>query len=177
MRSFTMTHSYDVDPRALMDAMLDPELNAFLSDGRVPDLKSRKELSRTEERGTIVRRVHCVPVPKIPEVAKSVVKPEMIEWVEEARFDVNRGLITVDIIPAGFKNVFHFKGSMRVDPTPQGGSVRRADAELTIKMLVVGKYVEDYLIEEIRRNMDAEGEALKAFIAQRAARQKQPRSA
>jgi len=176
MRTFTLMHTYDVAPAELLAAMLDPALNAFLA-GRVPDLQSRTELDRREERGLIIRRVHCVPVPKIPEVARSIVKPEMIEWIEEARVDVPRGLVTVHITPSGFKNVFSFKGTIRVDALPQGGCVRRADAELGIKMLVVGKYVEDYLIEEIRRNMDAEGNALREFLLQRGGGQKHSASA
>ncbi len=50
-----------------------------------------------------------------------------------------------------------------LEPAP-GGCTRKVEASLEIKMFVVGKYVEDYLIEEIRRAMEQEGEALRTFL-------------
>ncbi|MEW5849581.1 MAG: DUF2505 domain-containing protein [Myxococcota bacterium] len=162
MRTLVLNQSYDVPPSVLMDALLHPQLDAFMAE-RVPDLQSRTELRRVERGNVVERAVRCVPVPKIPEAARHAVKPDMIQWVEESRADRSTGVITVRVIPDSFRSVFDFQGTMRI--TPQGsGALRRVEGQLTIKMLLVGKLVEDYLIEEIRRNMEAEGEALREFV-------------
>ncbi len=163
MRSFVLTQTYDATARQVMDAMVHPDLNTFLA-ARIPDLKERVELSRSASGDQLDRKTRCIPNPdRIPEVARGVVKPEMVGWVEDAHFDFSRNAVKVAITPNGFRDVFRFVGGIHV--TPQGaGCVRRVEASLEIKMFVVGRFVEDYLIEEIRRNMEAEGEALRAFL-------------
>lgn len=163
MRSFVLSQTYAATPRQVMDAMVHPDLNAFLVQ-HIPDLRERTELSRHVQGDLLDRKTRCIPNPeRIPEVARSVVKPEMVGWVEEAHFDFSRHTIKVGIVPNGFRDVFRFKGGMEFVPAP-GGCTRKAEASLEIKMFVVGKYVEDYLIEEIRRAMEQEGEALRAFL-------------
>lgn len=163
MRTFVLNQTYDVPPAALMEALLHPDVDRFMA-ANVPDLQSRTELKRTERGSVVERSVRCVPVPKIPEAAQHVVKPDMIQWIEESRADRMTGVISVRVVPDSFKSVFDFTGTMRISGTP-GGSQRRVEGQLSIKMPFVGKLVEDYLIEEIRRNMTAEGDALRVFLA------------
>ncbi|MBI5495074.1 MAG: DUF2505 family protein [Deltaproteobacteria bacterium] len=164
MRSFVLQQVFPVPPAEVMQAQLHPGLNAFLLT-RVPDLLERTELSRTTRGDVVELRTRCVPAPRIPEVARAVVRPELITWVEEARVDLVRGQIRVDITPAGFRDIFRFKGAIQV--TAQGtGSLRRVEASVEIRMLFVGGLVEDYLVQEIRRNMAAEGDALVEFVVQ-----------
>jgi hypothetical protein len=164
MRSFVLSQALPFPPAEVLDAMLHPSLDAFLLP-RLADLQDRRELSRVTRGGVVERKTRCVPQPsKIPDVARGVVKHEMVAWVEEARFNLAQRVVAVDVVPNSFRDVFRFKGTIRVDP--QGmGSVRRVEAQLEVKMFVVGRYAEDYLIEEIRRNMLAEGDALAAFMA------------
>jgi hypothetical protein len=149
-----------------MEALLDPRITALLQE-RLPDLEKRVELGRTRSGNVVERRVHCVPIPKIPDAAQAVVKPEMIAWVETARFDLDAGMVDVQIRPAGFRNVFSFQGHMRLEPTGQHACIRRVDAVLEIKIFWVGRYVEDYLVEQIRRNMEVEGEVVREFLDRR----------
>lgn len=164
MRSFVLNRAYPFPPRDVLLAMLHPSLDPWLL-REVTDLQERAELSRQARGDVVERRTRVVPrASKIPEVARGVVKHEMVSWVEDARFDLGRGVVSVGITPQGFRDVFRFKGSIRVDASADG-CVRRVDAELEVRMLVVGRYVEDWLVEEIRRNMEAEGQALASFMA------------
>lgn len=163
MRSFQLQQHYPFQPSEVMGAMLHPGLHAFL-EHHVPDLRSRTELELSRRGDTVERKVRCVPSTPIPDAARHLVKPEMITWVEEARFDLSRDTVSIQIIPAGFRHVFSFVGRIVLEADP-GGCRRKVTGEVTIRMPVVGKIVEDYLIEEIRRNMDAEGQALGQFMA------------
>ena len=164
MRSFVLSQNYPLVPQEVLAAMLNPALDAFLVQ-RIPDLQERTEVSRVTRGDLVERKTRVVPqASKIPEVARGVIKHDMVGWVEEARFNLAQRVVTVDILPNSYRDVFRFKGTVRVDPSGDG-SVRKVEGQLDIKIFIVGRYAEDYLIEEIRRNMQAEGDALAAFMA------------
>lgn len=164
MKTLSMRHNYPLAPRALLQAMLHPGLTPWL-ETRLPDLESRTELGRTVQGDTVLTRVRCVPVARIPEVAKKVVRPEMITWEEHAQINLAAGTVVVNIKPAGFGEVFSFRGHMRVTATDTG-CVREAQGQLEIRMMLVGRLVEDYLGNLIESNMREEAAALGTFIAQ-----------
>jgi hypothetical protein len=163
MRSFRLEQDYDATPLQVMDAMMHPSMHHRLV-AMLPDLESRQELRRRDDGDVATWDVLCVPRPRIPGAASHVVTPEMITWEEHARLTRSRRVAEVTVTPASFRTVFRFQGTVTFNQTPAGGCRRVVEGRLWVRIPFVGGVVEDYIVSLIRQNMEAEGEAVRAFL-------------
>ncbi len=166
MQSFTVSHKYDVSSDVLFDTLTDPAIDRYLVE-HIPEVKSR-ELVETREEGDIVERtVKASLNPTIPGFVRSIVSADMFVWKEVLTGNKKTKTIDMTISPIKMADKFKFTGRIEVKDTPDGGSCRDLVGKVEVLIPIVGKTAEKFMVEELRKNMVLEGNAVAEYLESR----------
>src|SRR5205823_463628 len=142
---FTVENEFPVSVAAF-EALLDsPELPARLVKA-MPGVDAIEPLERHEDEREVRRRVRYRPNVdgKIPAFGRAVVKPSMLEWVEESVWDKaahNYRYRIVPNLPEAWRDRFDSHGRYQLTATTRG--VRRLiEGEIHVRVPLVGGLVE-----------------------------------
>jgi len=83
---FSLKHTFDAPPDVVIDAMLDPDMPAYLLEnhGIMEEVVPQE---RKEEGSVVKRKVRYRPRPIIKKVGPKEIPPEMLAFIEESTFD------------------------------------------------------------------------------------------
>lgn len=135
---------------------------------RSRDLVERKDLPG----GETFWRFKVVAGGEIPGPARKVLSEDMLTWHEDARWVPREHTIHWDIVLLApkIRDLVESKGTWRLQPA--GAGTRRViDGAVTVKMPLVGKIVEQFLVGELKKNYQVEPDIQRRFYAQMKARE------
>jgi hypothetical protein len=130
---FSVVHTFDAPPRAVADAMLHPEMPAFLG-AHHPMMEAAVPQTR-EEHGTVVRRtIRYRPRPVVRRVGMREIPPDSLAFVEESSFDraALRGEFKNSAVRASVARHFVNEGTMTLRAIDGGRTERTIDAYVQI---------------------------------------------
>lgn len=162
--TFRLEHDFPDIPVDLFEKWLnDPELIKMLAGMpafRSRDLVDKKDLGG----GTVEWKFKVVAGGDIPASARRVVSEDMLTWHEDTKFVPAEHTIYWKITPLKekFRDVFSGHGIWKL--IPQGQGTRRIiEGEITVKMAIVGKIVEQFIVNELKKNYDVEPDIQRKF--------------
>ena len=161
---FKLEHEFPDIPMSLFEEHLNhPELNEMMSN--MPAFRSR-ELVETQKMnsGEIIWRFKVVAGGEIPPAVQKVLSADMFSWWENSRFVPSEHCIHFNIEPVVAKG--KFEGGGRWQLYEHGKGTRRViEGEMNVKIPFVGKLVEGFLVNELKRNFEVEPEIQSKFYA------------
>jgi hypothetical protein len=148
----------------VIGALLDPAFIA--SRGELPNLGPPEVLDqvRDEAAGTVQQRVRYRFTGSLSSAVTRVVDPAKLTWVDETTYRLAERLATFRVIPD------HYAGKLRCEGTHvfvddgAGGTTRSVDADLSVKVPIVGRAVEKAIVSGLRGHLDAEGAHLREWL-------------
>ena len=171
---FTIKHTFDALPSVVADAMLDPEMPAFLlkNHGIMEEVVPQE---RKEEGSVVKRKVRYRPRPIIKKVGPKEIPPEMLAFIEESSFDKKalRGEFVNNATREGVRKHLVNKGTMvlrEVDGKTERtieGTLEIVNLSFLLKPLAV--IAERIIYSEAQKLLDNEARCLTDFIKQKPA--------
>ncbi len=165
---YEIRHEFDVSADALLEAMMHPEITAFL----MKNMKSLQEmelLEKTADDATIRRRVRYRILPVIEKIGPKSIPPEVFEWVEESTLDRAKRVMVYRNIPTRGKirKRFENSGEIRILDLSGNKSARVMTGELKISFPLLGGVAEKIICKKATEILEEEAAALKLFLKDR----------
>ncbi len=166
---FSLTHTFDAPPSVVAEAMLDPEMPAYLlaHHGIMEEVVPQE---RKEEGSVVRRKVRYRPRPIIKKVGPKEVPPEMLAFIEESSFDKKalRGEFVNNATREGVRKHLVNKGTMILREV--GGKTERT-IEGTLEIVglnfllkPLAAIAERIIYSEAQKILDAEARCVTQFI-------------
>lgn len=167
---FEIEHVFDAPVETVETAMFHPEYAAFLL--AHSDLINRAALQSFEDDGLhIHRRVQVAPRPSFDRIGTRKVPPEWFEFIEHSTWDRKGRKLSFKNIPITDKIASRLTthGEITLEPLSTGKTRRRAHGEVRVRDLPLivkplTPVVEQMLVREAKRMLEAEAEALRQFL-------------
>ncbi len=131
-----------------------PELNSMLS--LMPAFRSRDLIEKQElESGEVHWRFKVIAGGEFPPAVTKIISPEMFTWWENSHFVPAEHCIHFNIEPLKAQGKFEGSGQWRL--IKQGNGTKRViEGEMNVKIPFVGRIVESFLINELKKNYEVE---------------------
>lgn len=173
--SLSVVHTFRAAPRVVAEAMLHPELPAFLREHHEMIEDAAAEEHR-EDGALVRRRVRYRPRPFLERVGPKKIPPEYLAFVEESTFDRRSmtGSFENRALRAAVRKHLVNRGTVTLRPGPDGQTERHIEGVIELVSLPpllrpLRAWVVARIREEAKRLLDLEARCLEAFIAHRAA--------
>lgn len=162
--TFRLEHDFPDIPVDLFERYLnDPELIGML--GGMPAFRSRDLVDKKDLGGGIIEwRFKVVAGGDLPSSARRVVSEDMLTWHEDTKFVPAEHTIYWKIMPLKdkVKDMLEAHGVWKL--IPQGKGTRRIiEGNITVKVPIVGKVVEQFIAAELKKNYDVEPDIQRKF--------------
>jgi hypothetical protein len=166
MVSFDTRHEFDAAVAAVAAAMTDPEFVASL---RLPDLRPPEVIEHRSDGAGQCVRAHFEFVGRLDPLGRRVLGGDRIAWTQEITVDASNGRGTLAVVPDAHPERMRFSGEFRLEATDSGGTVRTMRGELAVKVPLIGRKAEQHVLPGLLTRIDLEAEALRSWLAARAA--------
>ena len=150
-----------VDAVAL--AYTEPELYEALA--ALPRLGRPEVLSRAENGDLVNLEVRYRFTGDLSPAARKVLDPARLSWVERATHDLARRQVDFVMVPDNYGDRLHASGRYSFEPDGDAATRRGAEGDITVKVPLVGKAVEQAIISGIREHLVAEVPVLERYLA------------
>lgn len=158
---FHLEHHFDAPVERVERAVLEPDFQERLLD--LPNVGHREVTELTEhEDGTVRRVVAYTFGGELPGPVQKVVGGKTASWDEVGVFDPGRHEWRFVIRPR-MPVPFECAGSYLFKPNG-GGTLRGVEVDLTVKVPVVGRLVENAIRDGLVKTMDAEAAILADYL-------------
>ena len=162
--TFRLEHDFSDIPVDLFERYLNhPELIAMLKG--MPAFRSRDLVEKKDLGGGRVNwRFKVVAGGEIPASARRAISEDMLTWHEDTRFEPTEHTIHWTIVPIKEKvaNILEAKGIWKLIPSGQG-TKRVIEGTITVKVPIVGRVVEQFIANELKKNYDVEPDIQRKF--------------
>jgi hypothetical protein len=160
---FAIDHRFAASMEQLEHVLFAPSLYEALERG-MPGIERIEPLERVDEGGVVRRRVRYTPRvgDKIPAFGRAVVKPSMLQWVEESTYDRARHRFDYRIVPnlpEAWRDRFRSSGCYELRTVGEEVA-RHIDGDIDVRVPLLGRTVEKLLVREITDNFRAEAAIL-----------------
>jgi Protein of unknown function (DUF2505) len=146
-------------------AFVDDEFLAEL--GRLPKLGSPTFLDRQDDGSRVRQQVRYAFVGHLSPAVTAVVKPEKLTWVEDSTLDRATHATTFRILPDHYASMLQASGTITLRAGTAGGTIRRTDGELKVRVAFVGRKVEKAIISGLQDHAALEAGAVDRWLAER----------
>ena len=159
---FEISHSFEAEPRAVGELMVDPAFQETLSD--IGDLHDRHVLDQTEASdGSIARNVRCILSLHISGMAKSMLGDSDPAWVQEEHWDPSLTHCDWIIHPEVAADLLSASGT--IDISGEGGKATRiVTGEVKVRVPLYGGKVEGWIVQGVTKAYDEEAERVAAWL-------------
>jgi hypothetical protein len=100
----------------------------------------------------------------MPGVIKKLLSGELA-YVEETVLRRDKDTMDVQVVPNMLADKISFKGTLKVRPTGPGRCERVFDAEVNVKVMMVGGTIEKHIAEMIKKSYDVAAELMRGELA------------
>ena len=174
--NFKLEHTFDAPVDAVMAALADPALPAFLT-GKMKSMQSIVALDRSEKDSALEWRLRCVPTPIIKSVGPKKISPEALAFVQEMKLDKKARTASFKNIAEHPKVLKHLENGGKIEFRDEGGKTRRTmSGELKIVGLPfllrpLAGIAEGIIDSNAQKLLEEEAEAFRQFLKERQAAQ------
>jgi hypothetical protein len=169
--TFKLEHQFpDISVELFEKYLNHPELIAMLSG--MPAFRSRELVEKKDLGGGVVNwRFKVVAGGEIPVAARKVMGEDMLTWWEDTKFVPSEHTIYWSIVPLkdSVKDKLEAKGIWKLIPSGKG-TKRIIEGDINVKIMIVGKVVEQFLASELKKNYDVEPDIQRKFYQMMAER-------
>jgi len=153
--TFQFEHEFPEISMELFEKYLNhPVLNKKLSS--MPGFKSRDMLEEQKlPGGETLWKFKVVAGGDVPASMQKLLPDNLLTWMETSRFVPNDHAIHWQIEPLIAKGKFEGKGSWALSKKGKG-TKRVIDGEISVKIPFVGKVIESFIVEQLRRSYEVE---------------------
>ena len=145
----------------VLAALLDPRLLRRL--GELPKLRPPQLLSQERDGDTVVQRVQHACGGTLSPAVTRVIDPDKVTWVDETTYDLGARRATFRIIPDHYAGKLQCAGTYTF--TARGeGCLRAVDAELSVRVPLVGKVVERAIVSGLLDHLRTEADLLARWL-------------
>ena len=131
-----------------------PELNKMLA--KMPSFRSRDLVEeKKDSSGEIVWKFKVVAGGEIPPAVSKVLSPDMFSWWENSKFLPKEHAIHFSIEPIAANGKFAGNGQWKLSKNGKG-TKRVIEGEMSVKIPFLGKIVETFLVNELKKNYEVE---------------------
>lgn len=161
----SISNHFDCDPETLWSVFNSDAFNERL------DAQSgvRRDVVATRNEGGIeVTELRCVSKKELPGFMAKALGSKSLEYMQTSRFDPKTNRLEWSVDPTVLSDRVTAKGTTVV--TPQGdGCLRQIEGEITVRLPLVGKKIEQKLMEEIGSSYERAAEIAAEMIAEQKA--------
>jgi hypothetical protein len=176
MERFAIENRFDATVEEFEAVLNDAELYERLA-AAMPGIQRIEPLERDEDDREVRRRTRYTPNVdgKIPAFGRAFVKPSMLSWIEESRYDKAAHRFAYRIVPNlphAWRDRFDSHGAYTLAAQPStagGGVLRRIEGEIVVRVPLFGGRVERMLRAEVEHNFASEARAIAAWLRERRA--------
>lgn len=160
--SFTLEHDFPGISIELFEKHLNhPDLNEKLAE--MPAFRSRDLIEEKRlKNGEIHWSFKVVAGGDIPPAVQKVISKDMFSWVENTRFVPDEHCIYWSIEPLISKGKFEGKGTWLLESTKKG-TRRTIEGDISVKIPLIGKIAESFIVNELKRNYEVEPKIQQTF--------------
>ena len=135
--------------------------------GELPKLGRPEVLDRQED-GTEVRlAVRFRFTGNLSPAVTAVVDPARLTWVEESVHDLDHHTVRFVMKPDNYADRLRSEGSARFEPAGDGATRRITEGDLSVRVLLVGRSVENAIVSGLREHMAGEIDVVEGLLAER----------
>lgn len=162
--TFRLVHDFpEISVEKFEKHLNHPNLNDALD--AMPAFRSRTlENERDLGDGVTEWSFRVVAGGQLPKPAQKIVKGDMLSWLEVSKFVPSEHCIYWRIEPDAFKGKFEGSGTWKLEDKA-GGTRRTIEGTISVKIPIVGKIIEKFLVEEMKKNYDVEPRLQREFYA------------
>jgi len=159
---FKLEHDFPKISLELFETHLNhPNLNKMLA--KMPAFRSRELVEQqTLKNGEILWKFKVVAGGDVPPAVQRILSADMFTWWENSRFVPDEHCIYWEIEPLVGKGKFEGKGTWQLFEEADGTS-RVIEGEVSVKIPLIGKVAEAFIVNELKRNFEVEPEIQLAF--------------
>lgn len=162
--SFKLQHDFPgISIEKFIAHLNDEKLNAMLADGL--DFDERTLLSHKQTLGSVEWEFRVKKTGDLPAAIKKVLKADAFSWHERSRFVPSENCIYWEIIPEFSAIKFRGEGVWRLSSKNHGCS-RVIEGKVTVDIPLVGKMVENFIVNELVKTYEIEPRIQEQFYAQ-----------
>ena len=143
---FDLDHSFPFDLQTYVRIMCDPGYDAHVAAN--VSLKSRTELSRSDEGGVLRRCVRVVPERDLPRAAAKLIGGKTLAYDENIELDLGTGEGRWWVVPGVLEERVEATGTMLLETTPDGIR-RRVGGEISVRLLGAGRLIEKFVVGQV----------------------------
>jgi hypothetical protein len=157
----TASHHFGAPPPAVCAGMGDPEFYAGL---RLPDVEPPEVVVRTVDGRRVDLHVRFTYTGKLDPIARRIVGHEHVVWMQRLRIDPSTASAALTVDPDVGVVPVTCTGTFTLHDVDGGRTLRTLDAELRIKVPIIGSRAEKSLAPGILRRLDLEARALDHYL-------------
>jgi hypothetical protein len=162
---FSIEHILPISREEYWRILHTPEFEAFQAEKL--GLKEYREIARKEENGVVYRQIQVVPRVEIPETALKIVrgylKDREIGYIEHQEKYPDQFFLKFRIEPPVLKDKIRVEGTFSLLPDTEETCLRTLEGEVTVQLLGVGKIVERFVVDELKRVYDRIPQVIKEY--------------
>ncbi len=152
-------------PDAVAAAYADPAFYDTLIG--LPELDRPEVLSHESDGEQVKLRIRYRLIRELSPAVRAIVDERKLSWVEVSTHDLRRREVTFRMDPDNYADRFRASGSYRFDASDDGtGTSRHSTGELTIRMPIVGRRVEQAIVDGLQAHLHAEAPLVEQWVAQ-----------
>ena len=161
--SFRLEHEFPKIPLEKFLAFLnDPKLNQMIEEGL--DFCERKMVKRVESPDSIEWQFSIKKSGQAPLPVEKILQGKSIGWIEDSKLVKKENCIYWRITPNNSPLKFSGEGVWRLLPY-KNGSKRVIEGNITVNIPLVGKVIEGFIANEMRRSFELEVDIQDKFYA------------
>ncbi len=159
---FSIEQRYAAPLHEVEEAYCSPELLARLTN--LPKVGGAELLDQRVEGEHVLQRVRYRFTGDLNAAVTAVVDPRKLTWIEESDLDRATHRTTWRIVPDNYRDRLQCAGTFQLSETPDGGTLRRFDAEIKVNFPLVGGRVEKAIVSGLEEYAQGEKEVVAAYL-------------
>lgn len=151
---FEVTQHYASPAEAVLAVYTEPGFVTSL--GELPRIGRPDELEHRAEAGRVTTRIRFRFTAELPAAATAVIDRDRLTWIEETVYDLDARRATVRLLPDHYPDRLTAAATVAFTDDGRGGSVRRIQGDLKVRMPLVAGKVERAIVGGLEEYLDAE---------------------
>lgn len=160
---FTAQNEFRSALDEVLEAYADPDLVGAV--GAVAPLSAGELLDHRRDGDRVVVRTRYAYRGDLPPGAGSIVDPARLTWVQVTDLHLPTRRADVRLEPDHYADRLRAHAAERFEAAPSGGTLRRVDGELGVKLLMAGRAVERALVSGLQAWLANETAVVDRWVA------------
>lgn len=150
-----------------IDLVWEARERRFENPEKFPELTKHQELNKRKDGSKLYVKSRIELASKVPDALKKILKPEMLNMIDDSVYDLDAGTHTWTYTPEAKSPFFSAKGRSQYTEFEEGGKKktrRRMEQDVTVSIPLIGKLAEQFIIDQIRKNVDKDTAGMQKML-------------